>query len=299
MKKMLFIMNPFAGVKRANRHLADILLTFSQAGYEVITHMTLGQGDATTVAREKGRNVDLVVCCGGDGTLNETITGLLSAGADTPIGYIPAGSTNDFASSLKIPTNILKAAQAIVEGEPVSYDVGRFGDRYFSYVASFGAFTRSSYATPQNVKNALGHTAYVLSGITELSQIRNEHVKMEIDGQVVEGDFLFGAICNSTSVGGILTLDPKQVDMGDGLFEILLVRAPENLGEIHECIQALQSQKYNCAMLTFRSAQKVRIFADPEMPWTLDGEKEDGHETVEVENLHHAIRLMQKKDEDA
>ena len=299
MKKMLFIMNPFAGMKRANRHLADILLTFTQAGYEVITHMTRGRGDATAVAREKGKDVDLVVCCGGDGTLNETITGLLSAGADTPIGYIPAGSTNDFASSLKLPTNILKAAQTIVEGEPVSYDVGRFGGRYFSYVASFGAFTRSSYATPQNVKNALGHTAYVLSGITELSQIRNEHVKMEIDGQTVEGDFLFGAICNSTSVGGILTLDPKQVDMGDGLFEILLVRAPENLGEIHECIQALQSQKYNCAMLTFRSAQKVRIFADPEMPWTLDGEKEDGHETVEVENLHHAIRLMQKKDEDA
>ena len=299
MKKMLFIMNPFAGVKRANRHLTDILLMFTQAGYEVTTHMTLGRGDAAAVAREKGKDVDLVVCCGGDGTLNETITGLLSAGADTPIGYIPAGSTNDFASSLKLPTNILKAAQEIVEGEPVSYDVGRFGDRYFSYVASFGAFTRSSYATPQNVKNALGHTAYVLSGITELSQIRNEHVKMEIDGQVVEGDFLFGAICNSTSVGGILTLDPKQVDMGDGLFEILLVRAPENLAEIHECIQALQSQKYNCAMLTFRSAQKVRIFADPEMPWTLDGEKEDGHETVEVENLHHAIRLMQKKDEDA
>ena len=299
MKKMLFIMNPFAGVKRANRHLTDILLMFTQAGYEVTTHMTLGRGDAAAVAREKGKDVDLVVCCGGDGTLNETITGLLSAGADTPIGYIPAGSTNDFASSLKLPTNILKAAQEIVEGEPVSYDVGRFGDRYFSYVASFGAFTKSSYATPQNIKNALGHTAYVLSGITELSQIRNEHVKMEIDGQVVEGDFLFGAICNSTSVGGILTLDPKQVDMGDGLFEILLVRAPENLGEIHECIQALQSQKYNCAMLTFRSAQKVRIFADPDMPWTLDGEKEDGHETVEVENLHHAIRLMQKKDEDA
>ena len=299
MKKMLFIMNPFAGVKRANRHLTDILLMFTQAGYEVTTHMTLGRGDAAVVAREKGKDVDLVVCCGGDGTLNETITGLLSAGADTPIGYIPAGSTNDFASSLKLPTNILKAAQEIVEGEPVSYDVGRFGDRYFSYVASFGAFTKSSYATPQNIKNALGHTAYVLSGITELSQIRNEHVKMEIDGQVVEGDFLFGAICNSTSVGGILTLDPKQVDMGDGLFEILLVRAPENLAEIHECIQALQSQRYNCAMLTFRSAQKVRIFADPDMPWTLDGEKEDGHETVEVENLHHAIRLMQKKDEDA
>lgn len=299
MKKLLLIVNPRAGKNKSLAPLYEAIARLSAGGYLVHVRETAAPGDATRFARDIGPLFDTVACYGGDGTLNETITGLLSAGADTPIGYIPAGSTNDFASSLKIPTNILKAAQAIVEGEPVSYDVGRFGDRYFSYVASFGAFTRSSYATPQNVKNALGHTAYVLSGITELSQIRNEHVKMEIDGQVVEGDFLFGAICNSTSVGGILTLDPKQVDMGDGLFEILLVRAPENLGEIHECIQALQSQKYNCAMLTFRSAQKVRIFADPEMPWTLDGEKEDGHETVEVENLHHAIRLMQKKDEDA
>ena len=296
MKKMLFVMNPFAGLRRANRHLTDILLTFNQAGYEVITHMTLGQGDAAEVVERHGKDMDLVVCCGGDGTLNETITGLLRAGADTPIGYIPAGSTNDFAASLNLSTNILKAAQEAVEGEPVRYDVGKFGDRYFSYVASFGAFTKSSYTTPQNIKNALGHTAYVLSGITELSQIRNEHIRMEIDGQVVEDDFLFGAICNSTSVGGILTLDPKMVDMGDGLFEILLIRAPQSLAEISECLQALQSQQYNCAMITFRSARKVRIYADPDMPWTLDGEKEDGHEMVDVENLHHAIQLIQKRE---
>ena len=296
MKKMLFVMNPFAGLKRANRHLTDILLTFNQAGYEVITHMTLGQGDAAEVVERHGKDMDLVVCCGGDGTLNETITGLLRAGADTPIGYIPAGSTNDFAASLNLSTNILRAAQETVEGEPVRYDVGKFGDRYFSYVASFGAFTKSSYTTPQNIKNALGHTAYVLSGITELSQIRNEHIRMEIDGQVVEDDFLFGAICNSTSVGGILTLDPKMVDMGDGLFEILLIRAPQSLAEISECIQALQSQQYNCAMITFRSARKVRIYANPDMPWTLDGEKEDGHEMVDVENLHHAIQLIQKRE---
>ena len=294
MKKMLFIMNPFAGQKKANKHLADILLTFSQAGYEVITHMTTGHGDATAAAERLGGKVDLVACCGGDGTLNETITGLLRAGVNVPVGYIPAGSTNDFASSLKLSSNPLQAAKDIVEGEPVSYDVGKFGSRYFSYVASFGAFTKSSYATPQNIKNALGHTAYLLSGIQEISQIRNEHIRMEIDGQVVEDDFLFGAICNSTSVGGILTLDPSQVDMGDGLFEILLVRAPRNLTELSECLQALQSQKYNCAMITFRSARQVKILADPEMPWTLDGEKEEGHEEVDVENLHHAIRLIRK-----
>ena len=295
MKKLLFIMNPFAGQKKANKALSDILLIFSQAGYEVITHMTTGQGDAVTAAQNWGKDVDLVVCCGGDGTLNETVTGLLRAGAKTPIGYIPAGTTNDFASSLNLSGNMLQAARDIVEGEPVPYDVGKFGDRYFSYVASFGAFTRSSYVVPQNIKNALGHTAYVLGGISEISQIRKEHIRMEIDGQVVEDDFLFGAICNSTSIGGILTLDPKQVDMGDGLFEILLVRAARNLEEIGECIRAVQSQKYNCEMITFRSARSVRIFADREMPWTLDGEREDGHEEVMAENLHHAIRLIQKR----
>lgn len=297
MKKMLFIMNPFAGQKKANKALSEILLLFSQAGYEVVTHMTTGQGDASVEAQRWADRMDLVVCCGGDGTLNEVITGVLRAGSTTPIGYIPAGTTNDFASSLKLSGNLLQAARDIVEGEPVAYDVGRFGQRYFSYVASFGAFTKSSYVVPQNIKNALGHTAYVLGGISELSQIRNEHIRMEIDGEVVEDDFLFGAICNSTSIGGILTLDPRQVDMGDGVFEILLVRAARSLEEIGECIRAVQSQKYNCEMITFRSARNIKIFANPNMPWTLDGEKEEGHQEVTVENLHHAIRLMQKKKE--
>ena len=196
---------------------------------------------------------------------------------------------------LKLSSNPLKAAQDILEGQSVAYDVGRFGNRFFSYVASFGAFTQTSYTTPQSIKNLLGHTAYVLSGISELSQIRKEHVRMEIDGEVVEDDFLFGAISNSTSVGGILTLDPKFVDMSDGLLEILLVRAPRNLTEITECIQAFQAQDYNnCAMVTFRSARKVRILASSDMPWTLDGEREDGHLEVIAENMHHAFRLVKR-----
>ena len=299
MKKMLFVMNPYSGMRRANKYLVEIIELFNRAGYEVITHMTQGPGDAIGIVASKAHAVDLIVCCGGDGTFNETISGLLAAGADVPLGYIPAGSTNDFAASLKLSGNVLQAAQDILEGQPVSYDVGKFGDRYFSYVASFGAFTKASYSTPQSIKNALGHTAYLLEGINELSQIKKEHVRMEIDGQVVEDAFLFGAISNSTSVGGILTLSPDVVDLADGQMEILLVRAARSVTEIAECIQAVQSQKYNCAMITFRSAKKVRIFANPDMPWTLDGEREEGHAQVDVENVHHAIRLMKRVEANA
>ena len=300
MKKMLFIMNPYAGKRRANKYLADILEMFNRADYLVTVHMTAGPGDATGVVQALAPGMDIVVCCGGDGTFNETVAGLLKANVDIPVGYIPAGSTNDFAASLHLPTEPLEAAQEIVEGVPVSYDAGSFCGRFFSYVASFGAFTRTSYTTPQSIKNALGHTAYVLSGISELSQIRPEHIRMEINGEVVEDDFLFGAICNSTSVGGILTLDPKQVDMTDGKLEVLLVRSPQSLLELTECIAAVQSQQdNNCEMITFRSGSKIEITAHPEMPWTLDGEREDGHEHITVVNKHLAYRLVQKPRESA
>ena len=294
MKKMLFIMNPYAGTRKANRYLADILTMFNRAGYTVITHMTAGPGDGAEITRQLAPEMDVVVCCGGDGTFNEVINGVLRSGADTPIGYIPAGSTNDFAASLRLPTNVLQAARDIVEGAPRHYDVGQFGDRYFAYVASFGTFTRSSYATPQSVKNALGHTAYILESIQELSQLRKTHVRLELDDGIVEDDFIFGAVSNSTSIGGILTLDPKQVDMRDGKFELLLVRAPRDLMEISECIRALQTQKYNCAMITFRSTTHVRVLDGTEIVWTLDGERQDGMETVDIFNRHHAIRLIQK-----
>ncbi len=293
---MLLIVNPAAGTKKAPKVLTEIISIFNRADYDVSVHITAAQKEAADVVAQRAKDLDLVVCCGGDGTFNETVSGLMACGADIPIGYVPAGSTNDFANSLHLPLDPVKAARYIVEGAPQSYDIGQFGDRFFAYVASFGAFTKASYATSQSVKNALGHTAYVLRGIQELSQIRNIPVKMELDGEPIEGNYLFGAICNSTSVGGILTLDPKQVDMADGQFEVLLVRSPKDLMEIQECIQALTTQKYNCGMITFRSAKNIRISADPGIGWTLDGEWAAGQETVEISNLHHAIRLVKKED---
>lgn len=294
MKKMLFVMNPYAGTRQGVRYLADVIAIFNRADYEVLAYMTSGQGDAQRIVTEKAADVDLVVCAGGDGTFNEAVSGILTSETDVPLGYIPCGSTNDFAASLGLPTNILKAAQAIVDGEPVRYDMGLFGNRHFSYVASFGAFTRASYATPQSVKNALGHMAYILGGISELSQIRKEKVRIELKDRVIEDEFLFGAVSNSTSMGGILTLDPRQVDMKDGKFELLLVRAPKNLSEIGECLQALQTQKYNCAMITFLSTDVLTVHANPDMPWTLDGERENGHDCVEIRNLHRAVQLIKK-----
>ena len=292
MKKMLFILNPCAGTKKANRYLADILDAFNRADYQVQVYVTAGSKDATTAVKQFAPGTDLVVCCGGDGTFNETVTGLLETGLSIPVGYIPAGSTNDFANSLKLSLHPLKAANAIIEGTPQPLDIGSFNGRYFSYVASFGAFTKVSYATPQSVKNALGHTAYVLESLKEITGIRKIPVYFELDGDVEEDEYIFGAICNSTSVGGILTLDPSQVDMADGKFEILLVRAPRDLFELTECITAMQKQQYNCRMMTFRTAKSVRILAQEDMNWTLDGELANGAEELTISNLHHAIRLV-------
>lgn len=294
MKKLLFIMNPNAGTRKANRYLSDILGIFNQAGYTVTVHMTAGPGDCTRIIQRLAPEMDVVACCGGDGTFHEAINGLLRSGADIPIGYIPAGTTNDFATSLHIPTNPLEAAKVIAEGMPRRYDVGRFGETYFCYVASFGAFTKASYATPQNIKNALGHGAYILGGIQELSQLRSAHLRLELDDTVIEDDFIFGAVSNSTSVGGVLTLDPKVVDMNDGKLELLLIRTPRDLAELSECILALQNPHRGCSNITFRSAQKIRVTGGEALVWSLDGERAQGQSEVLIRNIHNAISLLRK-----
>ncbi len=291
-KKMLLLLNPYAGMRKANKALVDILSVFNRAGYDVRVYITASPGDGISAVKSLAPGMDVVVCCGGDGTLNETISGLLEAQLDIPLGYIPTGSTNDFATSLGLPTDPVAAARLIVDGSPTYYDVGKFGNRFFSYVASFGAFTKASYATSQSIKNTLGHTAYLLEGIQELSQIRKVPLQLELDGEPLADEYLFGAVCNSTSVGGLFTLDPNQVDMSDGMFEVLLVRTPRDFSEITECIMAVQKQQYNCRMMTFRSAKQVTVYPPADLPWTLDGEMDPGSETITIKNLHHAIRLV-------
>lgn len=298
MKHMLLIINPMSGQRRANRMLTEIIGLFNQHGYMVSVFATRGRGDAIGIVAEQAYGMDLVVAIGGDGTFNETLTGLRWAGLDIPLGYIPSGSTNDYANSLHLPLNIMDAAKAIMEGKPRAYDVGRFGDRNFSYVASFGIFTKTSYSTPQSMKNALGHLAYLLAGVKELTQIASYHLKLETEMETIEGDYLFGAISNSTSVGGILNLDPSVVDMADGVFEVLLIRAPRNAMELAECLFCLSNQRYNCAMMTFLASSRIRITADPDMPWTLDGERAEGQEVVTVENIHLGLRIIQMPEED-
>ena len=298
LKKMLFIMNPYAGQRKAAKNLAQILEIFNRGGYAVTVYMTAGPGDGEKAAREMAADHDLVVCCGGDGTFNETVAGMLASGVDRPVGYIAAGSTNDFASSLGLALDNLQAARDVVEGEPWEVDAGMFGDRFFSYVASFGAFTRASYATPQSLKNALGHTAYILGGIAEITQLKTENVRIELpDGTVLDGPFIFGAVSNSTSVAGILTISADRVDMCDGKLEVMLVRAPKNLTEVGELITALQKQTYNCNMMTFLSTERVLVTADESMAWTLDGERQEGVSQVEIRCAHKAIRIMRRRAE--
>ncbi|WP_419024045.1 diacylglycerol/lipid kinase family protein [Emergencia sp.] len=298
MKRVLIILNPCAGTKQANKYFVDIIDIFCRAGYETVAATTEKRGDGTEFARSRAKDFDLIVCIGGDGTFNEVIAGVIESGEDVPIGYIPAGSTNDFANSLSLSKNVVQAARDIVGGVPRSLDIGCFNGRYFSYVASFGAFTRASYEAPQSIKNALGHLAYILEGIKDIPSIRPEKIRLKMEQGVYGGDYLFGAVSNSTSVGGILTLSDELVDMNDGMFEVLLIKSPSNILELNQILLALTKQNYQSPMISFFNSSEVEITADPSMPWTLDGEYQEGSEAITIKNLHGAIKLMVPEDDE-
>ena len=292
MKNLLFIVNLKAGKTKSTAPLFDAVARFSQAGYLVRLFITTAGGDAYQAAAECGNDYDLVVCAGGDGTLNEVISGLMTLENRPSIGYLPNGSTNDFATSLKLSSNPSMAAAAIASGRATHLDVGRFNTRFFAYVASFGAFTKASYSAPQAAKNALGHLAYILEGITDLDTLRPYRAKVEADGEIFEGKFIFGAVCNSTSLGGLVKLDPEKVQMDDGKFELLLLKMPKNPIDLQNLITGLLKMKYDMPGVIFRHVSHIRLTTEDNIPWSLDGEYAPSCPQVEIENLPQSITLI-------
>lgn len=292
-KKMLFIFNPRAGKGSIKARLVDILDIFTKGGFEVEIYPTQSYQDGLRVAKEKGGDYDIVVTSGGDGTLDEIVTGIMEGDHKTPIGYIPAGSTNDFANSLHVSKNMLQAAMDIVDGEPHAFDIGKFNEDFFVYVAAFGLFTDVSYETDQDLKNMLGHAAYILEGTQRLFNIRSYYLKVENDEKVFEGDFIFGMISNSLSIGGFRKLTGKDVVLDDGVFEVLFIRRPKNPLELHEIVSyLLGNETSEIKMVEAFKTKKLSIKANEEICWTLDGEFGGEHMDVEIENLHNVVKIM-------
>ena len=292
MKKLLFIVNPRAGKTKSSAPLFDAVAAFSRAGYLVRVFVTEAGGQARDIAAKWGGQYDLVVCAGGDGTLNETISGLMQLEQRPPLGYLPNGSTNDFAASLHLHTTVEAAARAVAGGVPYFLDIGRHNGRYFAYVASFGAFTRSSYSASQAAKNALGHFAYILEGLGDLDSLRPYRCAIDADGEHFEGDFIFGAVCNSTSLGGLVKLDPKHVAMDDGTFELLLLRMPKTALDLQNLITAMTRMQYDYPGVIFRHVKNVVLTTDENISWSLDGEYAASAPRVEIQCLPGAIELV-------
>lgn len=290
-------MNPKSGVMLAPKYLSELVERFSRGGFLTQILMTQARGDARDFAMEYGGDVDVVAVSGGDGTLNEVIDGLITAGYKTPIGYIPSGSTNDFANSIGLTGSIFDCVDTIIEGKPQTLDVGCFNGRYFSYIASFGAFTSTSYSVPQNVKNMLGHTAYILGGIKDILSIKPVHARITTDRGTVsehtcEGDFLFGAVCNSRSVAGILKLDKQDIDMNDGFMEVLLIRMPYDLIKLNDIAINMLNGTLHSSQIEFFSAKKIEVDIQTGTHWTLDGEYEAGSEHCRISTKESAITLI-------
>ena len=292
MKKLLFVVNGHSGKGQIKNKLLDIIDIMIKEGYHVQVHTTQEREDATKVVREQAKYYDLVVCSGGDGTLDEAVTGMMQSEVRTPLGYIPAGSTNDFANSLEIPKDMIQAAKTAVLGVPFSCDVGEFNGDYFIYVAAFGIFTDVSYATSQELKNALGHVAYILEGAKRLHTIKSYHMRVEYDGNEIEGDFLLGMITNSTSVGGFKNMTGKDVKLDDGMFEVTLIHKPKNIIELNTIIASLTNLKDETDLIDSFRADSEKFYSEEEIPWTLDGEFGGDHKEVQIKDHCKAVDIM-------
>ena len=292
MRKLLLIINPVAGRNQAQADLFKMVRVFAEHDCEVTVYPTRGPQDCTRKVLTDAGRFDLVVCCGGDGTLNEMVSGMMQREEPVPMGYIPLGSTNDFAASLHLPSHVEEAALRCVEGTAFHMDVGSLNDRYFNYIAAFGAFTEASYATPQQIKNALGHLAYILEGIKSLGRLQPIHVRITADGETFEEDYLFGAVTNTVSLGGVLRLDPSRVLLDDGMYELLLVKNPQNPAEAQAMLSALMLQNYDGPLVRMLRASDILFESNHEISWTIDGEFGGSFSTTHILNNKNAVTLM-------
>ena len=292
MKKLLLIINPVAGRNQAQADLFKMVRVFAEHDCEVTVYPTRGPQDCTRKVLADAGRFDLVVCCGGDGTLNEMVSGMMQREEHVPRGYIPLGSTNDFAASLHLPSHVEEAALRCVEGTAFHMDVGSLNDRYFNYIAAFGAFTEASYATPQQIKNALGHLAYILEGVKSLGRLQPIHVRITADGETFEEDYLFGAVTNTVSLGGVLRLDPSRVLLDDGMYELLLVKTPQNPAEAQAMLSALMLQNYDGPLVRMLRASDILFESNHEISWTIDGEFGGSFSTTHILNNKNAVTLM-------
>ena len=295
MKKAFVVINPKAGKSRSKTILFDITDELCKNDYQVTSFITQYKDHAKELAiKAADEKYDLLIVSGGDGTLSEVTEGVVTAKSVIPIGYIPAGSTNDFAVSAGISSNVKKAVKDVIEGKDCLIDIGLFNKSYFNYVASFGAFTSVSYKTPQETKNALGHLAYVIEGIKDLGSIKPCYVKIEANGKVYEGDYSFGAIGNSTSIGGLIKLKEELVSMSDGVFEVILIKQPQNPVDLTNIIHGLTFSDFSNPVFEFFKTNELRISTNGDFDWTLDGEFEKGEKEILVKNIKKAYVLRKR-----
>lgn len=293
---MLLVINPKAGMIKSMTTLSDILDVFGENGYETMPFSTKGKNDATEIVKKNAKNHDIVVCCGGDGTLNEVIKGVMSLEAPLPIGYIPTGTSNNFATSLGLSTQAVQAARDIIGGKLLPHDVGSFNDNHcFSYVASFGTMSDISYLTSQKMKNAIGHFAYTLKGAAAFFKMKAYHAKIEFDNKTIEGDFILGGVSNAKSIGGIIKLKNKDIVLNDGIFELIFFRKPKNIGDVANIARWLVRQNPGNPSIVFESAAAAVISSKDSIPWTVDGEFAGFNKKVEITNHHNAVSFLTSK----
>lgn len=290
--RLLFIVNPVSGKKTITDYMIDILNLYCKKGLEVSVLITQYQGHAAQYVKVNSQRFDRIVCAGGDGTINEVVSGLREAcDYRTLLGYIPCGSTNDFASNFGLDDDVMESAERAISDNIISLDSGVLNDHSFLYTAAFGMFTDVTYSTPQSFKNVLGHQAYIVSALNHLASIKPIKAVIAYDDQIIEDEFLVGMVTNSERVAGISNLYRGDADLTDGLFEVLLLRYPKSVIEINEALSAFVMKKWDSRMLYYFKTPKLKIWSEDKIKWTLDGEYGGEYSVTAIHNRHGSVRL--------
>lgn len=291
-KQVLLIINPNAGKGNVQRRIPYIKRDLENTGYDVDIVYTKKKVPAKEIIREYHKKADIIICCGGDGTVNDLVSSVMELEDKPEITFIPLGTVNDFARTIGLSRKRFYMPSILKKYTRRKIDIGKFNKKYFNYVAAFGAFTKVSYVTSQKLKKYFGKWAYFIVAIKYFFKIKTYKINIDIDGKKIEKECIYGSISNSKSIGGFQWFRKRDIALDDGKFEIILINKPKHKIQYISMVFDILLKRYQSKNFFYSQGSKIEITTEKNLSWTIDGEFGGMAKEIKVENCKQAVTFI-------